>query len=219
VKRLLLPILLLLALTAFGQSSASPSSSSAAKPRRPEKPGQVAPNVIEPDDGTINDRLYSSDYFRFRFTVPEGFVADEYPAGDQEDASHRSFVLLVIYGEGERRGSVLSILADQAAPTGATTASAYLTKVTTTLMKQEGFTWQPPVRSLTLGGRSFAAADFTQDETAQTVLVTMLRGYAVSFVLMGPARADVERLAAALNTLEFVAAEKPRTAPAAAPAR
>jgi len=215
VKRLFLA-LLLLANSAYGQSS-SPSAPPP-KPAFPPAPSAAKPAAsVAPDEGTINGRLYTSDYFGFRYTLPEDFVADEDPADGEEDASHRSFVLLSAYGSGERRGSVMVILADQAVPTGTAEASAYLTKVAIEVMKRKGFLRQDPVRRVTLGGRSFAAADFARGENAQSVYVTMQRGYALNFVLMGRTRAEVEKMAASLASLQFTPAVKPRTAPASPP--
>lgn len=207
MKRLLLA-LFLLTLPGLGQSAA---------PAAPPKP-PAPPVLVSPDEGTLNGQRYTSDYFGFRLTLPGDFQADEDPAGGEEDASHRSFVLLTAFGSGERRGSVMVIMADQAAPAGATDASAYLTKVATPFLQRKGFVRHDLIRRLSLSGHSFAAADFSKDESAQTVLVTMLRGYALNFILMGKTRADVEQMAASLASLQFTPAEKPQPAPASPPA-
>ena len=211
MKRLLV-FLLLCALSVFGQSSA-PSTSKPAAPKAAPKSAQ--PAAVEPDDGTLNGQVYASEYFGFRYTVPEGFAVVEDPSEGEEDASKRSFVLLSAFGDKRQRGSAVTILADQSAPTGAADAYAYLTKVTLPVMKGKGFNPENAVRRVTLAGHSFAVVDFLRGDGAQSVYVTLLRGYALSFVLMAPTRADLEQLAASLSALQFPPAPKPRTAPAA----
>ena len=97
-----------------------------------------------------------------------------------------------------------------------------MTKVTTDLLKRQGFAPQGQVRQFLLDGHGFARADFTRASDAQTVLVTMLRGYALSFVLMGPTRGDVDRMVASLDSLKFTARPAAPKSPArstAAPPR
>ena len=205
--KLILALLLVCALAAFGQQPA------------PAAPAAPKPPAVEPDDGTIEGRLYTSQYFGFRYRVPEGFAVIEDPAEGEEDASHRSFVLLSAYGDGQRRGSAIAIIADQLGQAGAADASTYLAKVTLPVMKRKGFAAENAVRRLTLAGHSFAALDFTRGEAAQTVVVTVLRGYALNFVVMAPTRTAAEQLAASLTSIEFPVAAKPRPAPAPAPAK
>lgn len=205
MKRFFL-ILLLLAIPALGQGSAP---SSAPKPSPQTSAAAKAAVSTAPDEGTINGRLYTSDYFGFRLTLPEEFLASEDPADGEEDASHRSFVLLSAYGSGEQRGNVMVVLADQAALAGVADASAYLTKVAVELMRRKGFERQNVVRRVAVGGHSFAVADFSRGDTAQMVYVTMLRGYALNFILMGRTRADVEQMAGSLASLQFTPAPRP----------
>ena len=68
-------------------------------------------------------------------------------------------------------------------------------------------------------GRSLAAGEFTRGEAAQTIAVTVVRGYALNFVLMAPTRTAAEQMASSLGSIEFPAAAKPRPAPAPAPAK
>jgi hypothetical protein len=210
---------LLLFAVAAGAQTAPPASR---KPATPTGAGSSAPanpatSLVAPDEGTLEGRLYTSDYFGFRYSVPEEFEVSDDPAEGEEDASHRSFVLLAAHGAGERQGDVLLVLADQAAASGATQPDTYLAKVTTDLLKRQGFAPQGAVRPLTLAGRGFARADFTREAAAQTVLVTMLRGYAVNFVLMAPSREAVDRMLASLDTLKFTPRRSVPKPPAGAP--
>jgi hypothetical protein len=210
-----LSVFLLLAMAA-GAQTAPPAPSKPAAPARQAPSGTKSAIPVAPDEGTINGRIYTSDYFGFNYTLPDDYEVESDPTNGEEDASHRSFVLLAAQGSGQQQGNVLVIMVDQAAAAGVTEAATYLTKVSTELLKRQGFTPQNPVRQLTLAERKFARADFTRANTAQTVLVTMLRGYAVNFVLMGPSREDVDRLIASLDSLRFAASTRAVTKPPAA---
>jgi hypothetical protein len=206
--------LLLFSLAVFAQ--APPQFPSGAPPARARQKsaGALSPSAPHPpaalDEGTVSDHIYTSDYFRFRYRFPEEMdVKEDLMAGPQ-DESRRSFVLFAARGSTGGAGSTtLLIFADRAGLTPTREPIAYVAKVTAEMMQRQGFSLQAPIKSLTVGGQVFARADFAKQERAQTVLVTMRRGYAINFVLMAPSRAQANELVASLRTLEFL----PLTAP------
>jgi hypothetical protein len=195
-------LILLLSVAAFAQSTPHKSANSTRRPAatRSTPPAAV---TVDPDDGSVNENTYTSDYFGFRYTFPEGFGVDEDFMQGKEDQSKRSFLLLAAMDREEASNRTIVILADNAAAVEATDATAYLDKVAGQLLKRQGFQPEGANRTLTIGGHPFARADFQKQKMAETVLVTMLRGYAVNFVLAAPSREEVEELVASLQTLEF----------------
>jgi hypothetical protein len=158
---------------------------------------------VAPDEGSVDEHTYTSDYFGFRYTFPEGMGVNEDFMEGKQDASGRSYVLLAATLREEASNRTVMIMADQAAAAGATDAASYLGKVASDVLKKQGFQQQGQVQSATIAGRAFARVDFSRPKIAETVLVTMLRGYAVNFVLMAPSREEVEELIGTLDTLEF----------------
>lgn len=191
----------LLSLAAFGQT---PRKSPQSTGRRPavSRPRAAAP-AVSPDEGSVDEHTYTSDYFGFRYIFPEGMGVDEDFTEGRQDLSRRSFLLLEATLREETGNSTVMIMADEATAAGATDPGSYLTKVTAELLKKQGFQQEGTTRSVTISGHSFARADFRKSNLAEIVLTTMLRGYAVNFVLMAPSREEVEELAGTLDTLEF----------------
>jgi len=219
-----------LALAALAQTTTSPSpkapspsapasSSSSKSPASPKtsasstlpKRAALPPGI---DEGVVQDHQYSSDYFGFRFKFPEHLnVNDDFLAGAQ-DESGRSFLLFAASGGAVVRAwedtagraaaaQTLTIFADQLAALGATDARAYVVQVTQPLFARQGFTAQGPIRSFALAGHTFVRSDFTKQGTAEMVLVTVLRGYAISFLVMAPSRTEVDQIAESFKTMEF----------------
>lgn len=195
-------LILLLSVAAFAQSTPRKSPNSTGRPPAATRPATPAPTV-DPDDGSVNENTYVSDYFGFRYTFPEGFGVDEDFLQGKEDQSKRSFLLMAAVDRQEASNQTIVILADNAVAAGATEATTYLDKVAGPLLKRQGSQPEGASRTLSIGGHSFARADFQKQKMAQTVLLTMLRGYAVNFVLTAPSREEVEELVASLQTLQF----------------
>jgi hypothetical protein len=193
----------LLSVAAFAQSTPRKSPNSTGRRPAATRPAAPATEAVRPDDGSVNENTYISDYFGFRYTFPEGFGVDEDFLQGKEDQSKRSFLLLAAIDRQEASNQTIVILADNAAAAGATESTDYLDKVAGQLLKRQGFQTEGASRTLSIGGHPFARADFQKQKMAQTVLVTMLRGYAVNFMLAAPSREEVEELVASLQTLQF----------------
>jgi hypothetical protein len=191
----------LLSMAAFGQTPRKSSQGTGHRPAM-SRPHAAAP-AVSPDEGSVDEHTYTSDYFGFRYIFPEGMGVDEDFMEGREDQSRRSFLLLAATLREETGNSTVMIMADEATASGATDPGAYQARVTAELLKKQGFQQEGTARSVTISGHSFARADFRRPNMAEIVLTTMLRGYAVNFVLMAPSREEVEELAGTLDTLEF----------------
>jgi hypothetical protein len=213
-----LPTIAFLVTMAAAQTSAPPAKpapskpattapSASAKPGAPKSPA-TAP---DPDEGSLDNGIYTSDFFRFTYTLPEGFEVDEEFLADLEDQSKTTFVLLAAQGplSGEDRRNVVVIMAD----TEATTADAYIAKVTRDYAQKQNFEVLRPAYEITVGGKPFYRADFRKEGTFQTAVFTVLKGYAVGFTMAAPNQEAMQALVDSLNSVQFLPAVPPKSAP------
>ncbi|MFB3917163.1 MAG: hypothetical protein ACE14M_10565 [Terriglobales bacterium] len=179
-----------------------------------------APRTVEPDDGMLTGSVYRSDYFHFTYTIPADLQVLPDFLAPEEDAEHRSFVLLAAYAKPQNENANenaarpgLVIMADRARdyaplPDG----KAYLDKVTLPLVTRQGYELLHGAREHIIAGEKFYRADFSKNGVHQSFVVTVLRRYAVGFNLVGASAAEIERLFESLQSLKF-------SAPPAAPKR
>jgi hypothetical protein len=205
----ILGVVALLISLAAGQSSAPPRPTPAApgaSAPRTTKPATTAP---DPDEGSIDNGVYTSDFFRFAYTLPEGFDVDEQFLADVEDQSNSTFVLLAAQGplSGEDRRDMVVIMADREA----TTPQAYVQKVTNDYAQKQGFEISKPAYPVTIGGKEFYRADFRKEGTYQTAVFTVLNGYALGFTLAAPNQDAMTALVDSLNSVKFLPAKAPAT--------
>ena len=180
------------------------AQSAPAKPPSPKASPRPAP-AVAPDEGTIHGQLYTSDYFGFRYTIPEGLEVQEDFLPSQQDAARRSFVLLAAYGRSAnpayRQGVVIS--ADRNVYPAVKTAADYVAKTAREHFQPGGFEEIGAARAVTLGGHEFSRIDYRKGEIYQSLLATMWRGYVLSFDLVAPRLEEMETLAQSLQTLRF----------------
>ena len=222
-----LPILLL-ATALFAQKPApTPKAAPGTAPKAPP-PSSTA---VQPDDGRLKGNVYRSDYFHFTYTIPAELDVMGDFLGAEEDAEHRSFVLLAAYSEADAEGakSGAVIMADRVrdyvplSPEHAKEkragdsifydGKAYLDAVILPLATRQGYELLNGPREYTIGGQKFYRADYRKNDVRQSFVFTVLRGYAVGFNLVGPGPADIERLFESLQTLKFGAAAAARKTP------
>jgi predicted nucleic acid-binding Zn ribbon protein len=170
---------------------------------------------VDPDEGSVENGVYTSDYFHFSYTLPEGFEVDEDFIGAEEDQSNTSFVLLAAQGplSGEDRRDMVVIMADREA----TTAEAYVAKVQRDYAQKQGFEILKSAYPVTLGGKPFYRADFRKEGTYQTAVFTILKGYAVGFTIAAPNGDEMNTLLASLDSVKFTGPKPPGTAPKPSP--
>lgn len=193
--RFLLTIALVASLAA-GQTTPPAAHKPAPKPGASK--AQAAP---DPDEGSVENGVYTSDFFHFTYTLPDGFEVDEEFLQDVEDASKSTWVLLAAQGplSGEDRRDAVVLMADKEA----TTADAYVQKVQHDYADQQGFEVIKPAYVVTIAGKPFSRADFRKEGTYQTAVFTILNGYAVGFSLAAPNAEAMNVLLESLNSLKF----------------
>jgi len=184
------------------------AQSAPAKPPFPPASLKASPRsapAIAPDEGTINGQLYTSDYFGFRYTIPEGIEVQENFLQGQQDIERRSFVLLAAYGPSAdpayQQGVVIS--ADRNAYPAVKTAADYVAKTAREHFEPGGFEEIGAAHAVTLGGHEFSRIDYRKGAIYQSLLATMWRGYVLSFNLVAPSAQAMDALAESLQSLWF----------------
>lgn len=209
--------MLLLVATIWAQSApqkpATPKAAPPTVPKTAPKPGTSAKTSagVDPDEGSVENGVYTSDFFHFSYTLPEGFEVDEDFLGGEEDQSNTTFVLVAAQGplSSEDRRDMVVIMADREA----TTAEAYVEKVQRDYAQKQSFEILKPAYAVTLGGKAFYRADFRKEGTYQTAAFTMLKGYAVGFTIAAPNGDEMDTLLASLNSVKFAGPKAPGTTP------
>ncbi len=222
-----LALLLILLGAGFAQTKPAGPPASSSKPTPPAAQKPAAPNAagtVEPlpDEGTVKDDTYTSDYFNFTYTFPEHLELDEQFMEGREDVSGQAVVLLAAYGPsaqpGRREGVVISADRLDAAP-AADWASVYFQSIGKLLAAQDAQR-VGPTREYDFDGHKFYRADFQRGGDSpgvQSVLVTLRRGYVLSFDFAAVTAAECDQLIQSLNSLHFAALKSPAITPKAPP--
>lgn len=153
--------------------------------------------------GSIDDGIYSNSRFGFQFKVPFGWVDRTEQMRDPAADTDKSLLLLAIFerppeARGETVNSAVVITAEStSAYPGLKTAADYfgpLTDVTT----GKGFTMVNEPYYSSIGTRKVVRGDFSRkigDVTMyQSSIVTLEKGYFVSFTLLGGSQDEVNEL-------------------------
>jgi hypothetical protein len=169
-----------------------------------QPPASAKRGAPDPDEGSVDGNVYTSDFFRFQYTLPEDFSVDEDFLADLQDQSNSTFVLLAAQGplSGEDRRDMVVIMADHEA----TTAEAYVQKVTRDYAQKQQFEVLKPAYPFTIAGKPFFRADFRKEGTYQTAVFTVLKGYAVGFSIAAPSEDTMNALLESLNSVKFLGA-------------
>jgi hypothetical protein len=178
------------------------------KPATGSSQTQRSRAMSSPDAGKVAGNVYSSDYFGFSYTIPEGMAIDPDIAEGQKDASGRAVVLLALVGESEEEDadptSALIILADRASDYDKLADGGdYLSKVANGIAQRQGFEVLQPGSELILAGRKFFRADYKKGNILQSAVFTLVRGYAVGFNVAAPSETERNRLIESLSGLKF----------------
>ncbi len=189
----------------------------------PRKSAPAAAALAEPDEGSVSDDTYTNRFFALQYTFPDNLDVQDQSAfmEGQLDQSGRTVVLLAAYGDTpEQKGREgVVIVADALSPQYGPIADGadYLRKVTGPLMEKQGYEFTTHAAPLALAGARFFRSDFHRDgESYQSQFVTLRRGYALVFSLVGPTPDSITRLFTSLGTLKLAppppAAARPRPA-------
>ncbi len=183
----------------FGQQAAHPSSDSSSK-HSPSIKGL-------PEPGSITNNAYRNNYFRFSYQVPFGWVDRTSDMRDDVE-SGKSKVLLAIFerppaASGETINSAVVIAAESAdSYPGLKVAADYFGPLTE-LTESKGFKVVNEPYEFLVDGRPLVRGDFSKDrgklEMLQTSLVTLEKGYVLSFTFLGGTQDEVNDLIANLR--------------------
>jgi hypothetical protein len=216
--RLLCIFALVISLAIAQTHAPAPKSAPAKRPAgssQPSSPPSRKSPAPDPDEGSVDGNVYTSDFFRFQYTLPEGFNVDEDFLADLQDESNSTFVLMAAQGplSGEDRRDMVVIMADREA----TTAEAYVQKVTRDYAQKQQFEVVKPAYPVTVAGKPFYRADFRKEGTYQTAVFTVLKGYAVGFSIAAPSEETMNPLVESLNSVKFLGAATPKQSPGTKP--
>ncbi|MGH9503388.1 MAG: hypothetical protein ACRD20_11120 [Terriglobales bacterium] len=176
--------------------------------RRPAPPAKSSP----PDPGAIADGVYRNSAFGFSYKLPFGWVDRTADMQDRSSSASTSRVLLASFerppqATGDDINSAV-IIAAEPLPAGMKTAAEYLESLSD-LTTAKGFKAEE-AQELSVGATRLVRGDFSKPRGTltmhQTSLVTLARGYAVSFTFIGGSEDEVSEL---IEKLSF-AARKPR---------
>jgi hypothetical protein len=196
--RLLASLLVLPLATALWAQA--PSSSS--KPSTHAKPSL-------PEPGAISDGVYRNPAFGFSYKLPYGWVDRTGDMRDDSVDASRSRVLLAIFerppqATGDTVNSAMLIAAEPLFA-GMKTAAEYFESLSA-LTIAKGFQADEEPHEFSVGTRKLVRGDFSKPRGTltmhQTSLVTLEKGYAVSFTFIGGSEDEVNEL---IEKLSFAA--------------
>jgi hypothetical protein len=209
-------IVAILSALALAQTPAAPKTSPA-KPgsgSTTAKSGQTKSpaTTVDPDEGSVENSVYTSDFFHFTYKLPEAFEVDEAFLADLQDQSNTTFVLLAAQGplSGEDRRDMVVIMADRED----VTAESYVEKISRDYAQKQAFEILKPPYPVTISGKPFYRADFRKEGTYQSAVFTVLKGYAVGFNIAAPNEEAMNALIESLNSLKFPGATPAPKTPA-----
>ena len=165
-----------------------------------------------PDSGAIINGSYRNAAFGISYKLPYGWVdrtADM--QDDSADASSSRLLLAVFERPPEAAGNTVNsavVIAAEALPAGMKTAAEYFESLSA-LATGKGFEVKEGTRESSVGAIRLVRGDFSKARGTltmyQTSLVTMEKGYAVSFTFIGGSEDEVSEL---IEKLSF-ASRKP----------
>lgn len=170
-------------------------------------PRTAAHAMSSPSPGAVADGIYRNPSFGFSYRLPYGWV--DRTADMQDDTASKSRVLLAIFERPpEATGDTINsavVIAAEPLPAGTKTAAEYLASLSA-LTTAKGFEAKEGPSEFSVGAVKLVRGDFSKARGTlsmhQTSLVTLEKGYAVSFTFIGGSENDVNEL---IEKLSFVA--------------
>jgi hypothetical protein len=191
-----------------GSLWAQSNSQSAASPRA------VPHAMSRPSPGAVSNGIYRNSVFGFSYKLPYGWVDRTADMQDDTADSPESRLLLAIFERPpEASGDTINsavVIAAEPVPAGVKTATEYLESLSA-LTTDKGFQAAQDPQEVVLGGVKLVRGDFNKARgkltMRQTSLVTLMKGYAISFTFIGGSDDEVNEL---IEKLSFVA-RKPQS--------
>jgi hypothetical protein len=209
-KRLCAVFLLLLCpWRMHSQQTTTPSGTSS----KTHNPSVHAPSA-NPDAGAVNNGVYRNSFFGFSCKIPFGWV-ERTREMSESDEPGKSMLLLAVFERppeavGSTVNSAVVITAEKTSSfSGMKTAEDYFGPITE-LATAKGFKVVNQPYEFPVGARHLVRGDYQKERGSVTMhqssLVTLAKGYAVSFTIIGGSEDEVAEL---IENLHFGAAQKP----------
>jgi hypothetical protein len=175
-------------------SAQQPASSSSKPPSHAKSP--------LPEAGGISAGVYHNSPFGFSYKIPYGWVdrtADM--QDDSTDAASKSRLLLAVFERPpEATADTINsavVIAAEPLPAGMRTAAEYFESLSA-LTTAKGFETKEEAREFPVGTTRLVRGDFSKARGTltmhQTSLVTLEKGYAISFTFIGGSEEEVPEL-------------------------
>ncbi len=197
-------VLVLFAPTLWAQDK-NPAGSSSSLP-----PSYAKASVPEP--GAIRDGVYHNSAFGFSYKLPFGWVNRTTNMLDESADASKSRLLLAIFerppqASGDTVNSAV-VIAVEPLYAGMKTAAQYFESLSA-LTTAKGFQTKEEPREFSLGATRLVRGDFSKARGTiimyQTSLVTLEKGYGISFTFLGGSEDELNEL---IEKLSF-ASRKP----------
>ena len=196
-------------------ASAVPGGALGLGQAQPAPATKQAAGTKAPDLGSFSDGTYRNSSFGFSYKVPYGWVDRTEPMRQGTPPDSKSLLLLAVFerppeAKGDDINSAVVFTAESvSAYPGLKTAADYfdpLTEMTT----GKGFKVVEEPYEFEVGTKKLVRGDFKKDigslSMYQTFLVTVEKGYVVSFSFIADSEDDLEAMIMDLN---FTAARRP----------
>jgi hypothetical protein len=154
-----------------------------------------------PDWGAISNGIYRNSAFGFSYKLPYGWVDRTADMQDESaDVSSSRLLLAVFERPPEATADTVNsavVIAAEPPPSGMNTAAEYFESLST-LATGKGFEVREGPREFSVGTTKLVRGDFSKARGTltmyQTSLVTLEKGYAVSFTFIGGSEDEANEL-------------------------
>jgi hypothetical protein len=166
----------------------------------PSKPSAHAKPSV-PESGAVRDGAYHNSTFGFSYKLPFGWVDRTADMQDGSAKASQSRVLLAIFERPpEAAGDTVNsavVIAAESLVAGVKTAAEYFESLNA-LTTAKGFQSKEEPREFSVGITKLVRGDFSKARGTltmyQTSLVTLEKGYAISFTFIGGGQDEVNEL-------------------------
>jgi hypothetical protein len=178
------------------QQATTSSETSSSKSHKPAAPS------ASPDPGTVNNGVYHNSFFGFSYKIPFGWV-ERTQSMNESDGPGKSMLLLAVFERppeavGSTVNSAVVITAEKTSSfSGLKTAADYFGPITE-LATAKGFKVVNEPYECPVGAKQLVRGDYQKQRGSVTMhqssLVTLAKGYAVSFTIIGGSEDEVDEL-------------------------
>jgi hypothetical protein len=198
-------------------AAALATSTSAAQTQGSGPRAELGPQVNEPhpDYGAVNGKRYVNGYFGFSYAYPEGFDGNAVQSTGSSPSLMYNLFTASPTAQGGTDMRYISITCD--AIKANDTAKAFADASIKTF--SPGFDVLHNEKKYMFGGRQFYRIDMVSKSAPgtpkvyQSQVFAMLPNFAVSFSFMATKPDDIDALVHSMESISFVQAERPASAP------